>query len=494
MAAAASQAGRPYCWDGGGPSGPTHGSGGPGCEGSTVGFDCTGLTIYAVYQATGKVLSHDGHQGTEGGQRIYNESELQPGDLVFFGGTFENFDHAGVYAGGGKIWDALNYGIPVQEHTLAQVGLPFVGGARYWSGGASVGEGSFVQVAGHSEVFKIVGGAPLYVSNWSAVGGPKPVTAISQAQFDSLRPYPADGTLVNTTNDGRVYVIAGGAPLYVSNWSGIGGPKPSISIDGWDVANTANPAAHLRPYPADGTLVNTPNDGRVYEIAGGAPLYVSNWSAIGGARPSTTVDGWDVANALNPYAHLRPYPADGTFLNSSTGRVYRVAGGAPIPVSTWSVFGGIQPYVTVDQWDMDNEANPVAHLRSAPVDGTVVQGLPSHSFWVFGGSLRSPAPASSTAVAVDDAGLAGYPIAEAPSEGPQSERKTARRRASKKGGAKPAHRRRHRACRKHRDRRRVHCAKSGSQHRHPGRLERRHQRRSRRVGSAGRIRLSGSRG
>jgi cell wall-associated NlpC family hydrolase len=62
VAAAASQAGLPYCFDGGTISGPSHGTGGAGCGGSTVGFDCTGLTLYAVYQATGKVLSHDGHQ------------------------------------------------------------------------------------------------------------------------------------------------------------------------------------------------------------------------------------------------------------------------------------------------------------------------------------------------------------------------------------------------------------------------------------------------
>ena len=100
-------------------------------------FDCTGLTMYAVYQVTGKILSHDGHQANEGGQLIHNASELQPGDLVFFGGTLSNFEHPGVYAGGGKIWDALNYGIPVQEHTFSQVGLSFVGGVRYWSGGTN---------------------------------------------------------------------------------------------------------------------------------------------------------------------------------------------------------------------------------------------------------------------------------------------------------------------------------------------------------------------
>ncbi len=538
VAFAASQAGVPYCEPGGSIHGPT------ACGGMSATFDCTGLTMYAVYQATGIVLPHSGAQGTTGGQRIYHQSELQPGDLVFFGGSYGSFEHAGVYAGNGEFWDANNWGVPVQKHSLAweEHGLPFVGGDRYWSGGAGgggIGEGSFVQVAGHGEVFKIVGGAPLYVSSWNAVGGPQPVTAISQQQFDSLRPYPVDGTIVNTTNDGRVYEFVGGAPLYVSSWDAIGGPRSSIPIDGWDVANPGNPAAHvreypadgsliattddgmvyeivggaplyvsnweaiggsrpavgvdgwdvanagnpyshLRPYPADGTLVNTTNDGRVYEFAGGAPLYVSSWEAIGGSRPSVPIDGWDVANpgnpaahvreypadgtlivttddgrvyeiaggaplyvssweaiggsrpalgvdgwdvdnAGNPYSHLRPYPADGTFLNTSTGRVYRVAGGSPFAVSSWDVFGGVQPYTTIDQWDVDNDSNPYAHLRSAPLDGTVVEGLPSGTYWSFEGGLRTQVPAASGATGVDDFGLGAFamppepaPAADAP--------------------------------------------------------------------------------
>jgi cell wall-associated NlpC family hydrolase len=134
--AAASQAGIQYCFAGGDIHGPNRGiaEGGHLCAAGTVGFDCTGLTLYAVYQATGKVLSHDGHQGTEGGQAITDTSDLQPGDLVFFGGTFSSFQHSGVYAGNGEFWDANDWGVPVQKHTMAWMGhaMPFVGGARYW--------------------------------------------------------------------------------------------------------------------------------------------------------------------------------------------------------------------------------------------------------------------------------------------------------------------------------------------------------------------------
>ncbi len=139
---AASMAGEPYCWDGGGIGGPMHGDGNidgaTQCPGATVGFDCTGLTIYA----TGKSLAHDSAQAIDAVkdsvQRIYNQSELQPGDLVYFGGSFEDFDHVGVYAGGGMMWDAdIAYWVypdGVHERSLASVEtelLSFVGAVRF---------------------------------------------------------------------------------------------------------------------------------------------------------------------------------------------------------------------------------------------------------------------------------------------------------------------------------------------------------------------------
>lgn len=80
--------------------------------------------------ATGLPLAHDSAQATDavnnfGGQRINSKSELQSGDIVYFGGSFGDFDHAGVYAGGGMMWDAdIAYWVypdGVHERTLASV-------------------------------------------------------------------------------------------------------------------------------------------------------------------------------------------------------------------------------------------------------------------------------------------------------------------------------------------------------------------------------------
>ena len=77
-------------------------------------------------------------------------------------------------------------------------------------------------------------------------------------------------------------------------------------------------------------------------------------------------------------------------------------------MNTWTVFGGVQPSVTIDPWDVQNIFNPAAHLLFRPAIGTVVEGLPSKAFWEFGPKNRYLVPSSATAVRVADHGLVPY--------------------------------------------------------------------------------------
>ena len=107
---AASMNGQPYCWFGGNIVGPTHGQGNGGNEASDCGsasikgFDCGGLAIYAVYQATHITIGR--HTIQNFGTHISSESQLRPGDVILFGGTWTNYDHVGIYAGNGYMWNA----------------------------------------------------------------------------------------------------------------------------------------------------------------------------------------------------------------------------------------------------------------------------------------------------------------------------------------------------------------------------------------------------
>ena len=166
VSAAASQSNvTTYCWGGGGPSGPTHGQGNGGDEAddcgnqSTVGYDCAGLVIYAVYVASGGTITLPRPSQTQGadyaqygGTLISNQSDLEPGDIVFLGGgSMAAATHEGVYAGGGLMWDSDtayswnggSYPNGVYERSLSneEAGLSFDGAVRFWSSAGGGGGG-----------------------------------------------------------------------------------------------------------------------------------------------------------------------------------------------------------------------------------------------------------------------------------------------------------------------------------------------------------------
>ncbi len=159
-----------YCWDGGTltPSpGPTHGDGNgeewyggsaaSGCnnsgpEASVQGFDCSGLAMVAVYEATGIALPHSSQaQSTHGGTTISGGlGNAEPGDLLFFGSSPSGIEHVGIYTGGGDMINAYDYkndgdngpnneywGVTEMPVSWVTYALPLQKIVRYWSGSSS---------------------------------------------------------------------------------------------------------------------------------------------------------------------------------------------------------------------------------------------------------------------------------------------------------------------------------------------------------------------
>ncbi|HHV08504.1 MAG TPA: LysM peptidoglycan-binding domain-containing protein [Firmicutes bacterium] len=92
----------PYSYGGSGPSS----------------FDCSGFTAY-VYAQVGINLPHNAASQAEKGQAVA-KSDLQPGDLVFFGyyGS-STIQHVGIYSGGNKFIHASSSS-GVRYNSLAQ--------------------------------------------------------------------------------------------------------------------------------------------------------------------------------------------------------------------------------------------------------------------------------------------------------------------------------------------------------------------------------------
>jgi cell wall-associated NlpC family hydrolase len=104
---ARAQLGKPYVYAGSGPDV----------------FDCSGLTMYA-WAAAGVSLPHNAEAQYVSLPHV-SQSELQPGDLVFFGNPIH---HVGIYVGGGTMIEAPYTGVDVRYHTIYR--SDYAGGAR----------------------------------------------------------------------------------------------------------------------------------------------------------------------------------------------------------------------------------------------------------------------------------------------------------------------------------------------------------------------------
>ena len=106
----------PYSWGGGDNYGPTRGiyqTISPYCNDTRViGFDCSGLSKYAVYQGTGISLPHQAsvQYGDSRGKHVLASVAL-PGDLLFYSsdGTPSGIYHVTIVIGSGKMAEATSH-------------------------------------------------------------------------------------------------------------------------------------------------------------------------------------------------------------------------------------------------------------------------------------------------------------------------------------------------------------------------------------------------
>jgi len=125
---ALSRLGARYSWGGGNYNGPTVGVRDGGVADSygdyySVGFDCSGLMMYA-FAAAGIYLPHfSGYQYTSGTQVPL--SRMQPGDMLFYGDG--GSEHVALYMGNGKMIEAPESGEVVKVSPVRYGGIaPYV--------------------------------------------------------------------------------------------------------------------------------------------------------------------------------------------------------------------------------------------------------------------------------------------------------------------------------------------------------------------------------
>jgi hypothetical protein len=138
------------------------------------------------------------------------------------------------------------------------------------------------------------------------------------------------------TDHQRIHQYRGG---HQETWGGV-----TVNIDNDSVD------APVAPYQLapEGAFVASTAGGWTYRIAGGAPIPITSWAAVGGEQPVQTL-------SPSQFASLPARPREGTFLQSgATGRIWRVVKGVATYVPSWTPYGGPKPAVVIDQAALDN--------------------------------------------------------------------------------------------------------------------------------------------
>lgn len=111
--------GTPYSWGGGDTSGP---SGGFGSGAGVIGFDCSSLVQYSVYQASGGrvVLPRVSQEQVNSGTAV-DPRAMIPGDVIGFDPHHTgDFSHIGIYIGNGQMVHAPKTGDVVKVSNLSE--------------------------------------------------------------------------------------------------------------------------------------------------------------------------------------------------------------------------------------------------------------------------------------------------------------------------------------------------------------------------------------
>jgi cell wall-associated NlpC family hydrolase len=107
------QVGTPYLWGGDSPGG----------------FDCSGLVQFA-YARAGLALPRTAQQQYDATIHLTGATDLQPGDLLFFGTGTSGVDHVGIALADGRMVDAPHTGALVRIETAYIDASNFIGATR----------------------------------------------------------------------------------------------------------------------------------------------------------------------------------------------------------------------------------------------------------------------------------------------------------------------------------------------------------------------------
>ncbi|HEY3758159.1 MAG TPA: hypothetical protein VGL37_00215 [Solirubrobacteraceae bacterium] len=224
----------------------------------------------------------------------------------------------------------------------------------------------------------------------------------------------ANGTVVRVADgpeNGLIGRVVGGVLLGLATCEGIPECSSAVNV----AENAYNWYANQYHTIANGTVVRVadgPENGLIGRVVGGVLLGFLTCEGIPECSSAVNV----AENAYNYYAGEYHTIADGTFVRVAdgplAGLVARAAGGALIGLATCVPLEECPGFVNV----AENAFAFYTAEHPEPANGTLVEGLPSDTYWIFNDGQREPASPSPGAIAIDDGGLGLYPTKALPIE------------------------------------------------------------------------------
>ncbi len=136
-----------------------------------------------------------------------------------------------------------------------------------------------------------------------------------------------------------------------------------------------------QPSFTNGTYIKKSGSATVYVVAGGAPIPVPSWTSVGGGKKTVTIPSGSIKK--RPF---NEYPASGTYVREyGKLTVYIIAGGAPIPLPSWASVGGGKKFTSIPVGSIN-----FSMFKDYPVNQTYVREHGSQTVYVVAGGALMP--------------------------------------------------------------------------------------------------------
>ena len=236
------------------------------------------------------------------------------------------------------------------------------------------------------------GGNLVKISNGTVGKAPQPGDIVSFTTPNN--PWGHVGVIAKTTVDAN-----GNGSVLMMSQNDTGDGWRTLPLNAWKLGSLGtlraygwlhDPAGRGNPL-GEGAFVRPSNSKYYYKIVGGAPVLVTTWKSYGGAKPYSVVDP-------QQFAKLRSVPKNGTYLkDTATGQVYRIAGGAPLLVSSADA-AKLPGWSSVTKIAVDHGALVRRdHLRTVPADNTQICRVDTGACYVVAGGAPLLVPAAAMA-------------------------------------------------------------------------------------------------